>query len=1029
MRRRVLIDVETSAWYCASGIPELVVLGYSFENEPEPTLVTDRGAAVALWQSWVTDPNCDIIAHNSPFDCSVMAQSSDPSAEPGTGWAYAQVFAAYEAGRIYCTEVRQRLCEMYDSRPDDRGYGLAAICARVFGLDIGADKKAPPEALAFLACGISSDQWPGEIRWVTPWRYRYGELRGVPLDAWPAEARRYAADDVTLEWRLFHEQEKYRAEQLHYMGLDPLADQHIEARAAWDLHILRTPGFTIDVERVRRLVDLYYRIERTCAEILATHCAWCGSELAPVPAECSRCGGRDTLIQRKVIHRGKPGERTDEHGSQTLTRRLVWETLGRGGSELTDGAKARGEPLGERSVKCDGKAMMRCVAAKNGRHVTTDGGAHAFQADGALGLVAYLRSLDPPDGGCLVINARRLFNKAQKTRTSFLDHMTSDKAMAQVAAALGITVAEAEHRYLVDDWRVRTSYQVLVSTGRTACVAAWTPVLTPRGEIPMVDIRVGDQVWTHQNRWREVTATWIKPVSPMFDIVLSNGEVLTCTGSHKLLTSNGWLTTEQVCEHFQTVDRRCEQQGQNASPVSVAGVSNTGSDCEGVRHLTRDYIACFASLHAGSGAQGVGEAALFSVQNGGQKPHEGQMWGSSPQLGRFVRGWQGLSDLYAQGETSACASYCDGTGARIDGAARGIRGPSYRWEHQVKRAGQSSASDANRSQDYPFLAGPGLSEHRIEAIYHRGDFQVYDITVDDDESYSACGVFSHNSRNWNVQNVPARTVKDESIGVRGCVIPPPGWVIIDSDYGQLELCHYAQVLTDMRRESSGDPTYVSSLAQAINEGKDGHVIVAAQLVGISYEAGAELHAQGDKEFAPMRQLSKVANYGFSGGMGAATFVEFAAAQGLTVQRVMAQKARDAFMASWHESPEYFAAMGAMCGADAYGEARVQILRTGLIRGRVPFCAACNIQFQGPAARGCKQALRALIHACYQEPDSPLFGSRPLAFVHDEFVTISPIDRAPAALAEQDRIMVAEMSRYLPDVKIAAEGKILQRWGK
>jgi hypothetical protein len=753
MRRRVLIDVETSAWYCASGIPELVVLGYAYEGDPEPTLVTDRGAAVALWQSWVTDPECDIIAHNSPFDCSVMAQSSDPSAEPGTGWAYAQVFAAYDDGRIYCTEVRQRLCEMYDSRPDDRGYGLAAICARVFGLDIGADKKAPPEALAFLACGISSDQWPESIREVTPWRYRYGELRGVPLEAWPAEARRYAADDVTLEWRLFHEQEKYRAEQLHYMGLDPLADQHIEARAAWDLHILRTPGFTIDVERVRRLVDLYYRIERTCAEILATHCAWCGSELAPVPAECSRCGGRDTLIQRKVIHRGKPCERVDEHGSQTLTRRLVWETLGRGGSELTDGAKARGEPLGERSVKCDGKAMMRCVAAKNGRHVTTDGGAHAFQAEGAAGLVAYLRSLDPPDGGCLVINARRLFNKAQKTRTSFLDHLTTDKAMVQVAATLGITVAEAERRYLQGDRKVRTSYQVLVSTGRTS---ARTP---------------------------------------------------------------------------------------------------------------------------------------------------------------------------------------------------------------------------------------------------------------------------------NVQNFPARTVKDESIGVRGCVIPIPGWVLIDSDYGQLELCHYAQVLTDMRRESSGDPTYVSSLAQAINEGKDGHVIVASQLAGVSYDAGALLHAQGDKEFAALRQLAKVANYGFSGGMGAATFVEFAAAQGLTVTRVMAQKARDAFMASWHESPEYFAAMGAMCGADAYGEARIQILRTGLIRGRVPFCAACNIQFQGPAARGCKMALRALIHACYQEPGSPLFGSRPLAFVHDEFVTISPIDRAPAALAEQDRIMVAEMSRYLPDVKIAAEGKILQRWGK
>jgi len=75
------------------------------------------------------------------------------------------------------------------------------------------------------------------------------------------------------------------------------------------------------------------------------------------------------------------------------------------------------------------------------------------------------------------------------------------------------------------------------------------------------------------------------------------------------------------------------------------------------------------------------------------------------------------------------------------------------------------------------------------------------------------------------------------------------------------------------------------------------------------------------------------------------------------------------------------------------------------------------------------SLRALIHACYQEPESPLYGCRPLAFVHDEFVTLAPADRAATALAEQDRIMVAEMARYLPDVKITAEGKIMHRWGK
>jgi hypothetical protein len=39
------------------------------------------------------------------------------------------------------------------------------------------------------------------------------------------------------------------------------------------------------------------------------------------------------------------------------------------------------------------------------------------------------------------------------------------------------------------------------------CFAAGTPVLTRRGSVPIEEVIVGDEVWTHRNRWRPVTDT------------------------------------------------------------------------------------------------------------------------------------------------------------------------------------------------------------------------------------------------------------------------------------------------------------------------------------------------------------------------------------------------------------------------------------------------------------------------------------------------------------------------------------------
>ena len=58
------------------------------------------------------------------------------------------------------------------------------------------------------------------------------------------------------------------------------------------------------------------------------------------------------------------------------------------------------------------------------------------------------------------------------------------------------------------DWHKAATVDVL--TGGSPCFAAGTPVLTRRGLIPIEGVDVGDHVWTHEARWRPVTATMVR---------------------------------------------------------------------------------------------------------------------------------------------------------------------------------------------------------------------------------------------------------------------------------------------------------------------------------------------------------------------------------------------------------------------------------------------------------------------------------------------------------------------------------------
>jgi DNA polymerase I-like protein with 3'-5' exonuclease and polymerase domains len=112
-----------------------------------------------------------------------------------------------------------------------------------------------------------------------------------------------------------------------------------------------------------------------------------------------------------------------------------------------------------------------------------------------------------------------------------------------------------------------------------------------------------------------------------------------------------------------------------------------------------------------------------------------------------------------------------------------------------------------------------------------------------------------------------------------------------------------------------------------------------------------------------------------------------------------------------------------------GEMTVKQLVSGRVRGGVGYCDGCNTLFQGLAADGAKNALYNVAKACYVDTQNPLFGCRPVNFVHDEIIIEAPRQTAHEAAIELSRIMNASMSKYIKQVPITSSPAMMDRWYK
>lgn len=263
----------------------------------------------------------------------------------------------------------------------------------------------------------------------------------------------------------------------------------------------------------------------------------------------------------------------------------------------------------------------------------------------------------------------------------------------------------------------------------------------------------------------------------------------------------------------------------------------------------------------------------------------------------------------------------------------------------------------------------------------------------------------------NIQNLPREP------GVRECFVPRKGNVYISVDYDTLELRALAQVCLWVVKRSK--------LAEKLNEGFDPHLSVASQILKISYDEA--LKRKGEDEIKNARQLAKIANFGFPGGMGCETFPIYArTGYNIDITVEESAKLRENWFAAWPEMIEYFAYVGQLVHP-AEGEI-IQFI-SERVRGKVSFTAACNGFFQGLAADGAKAALFDVQTACYCLPQSPLYGCRPVAFIHDEILMEAPRKRASDAAKELVIVMCAAMKRFIPDVVITAEPALMERWTK
>jgi DNA polymerase I-like protein with 3'-5' exonuclease and polymerase domains len=334
------------------------------------------------------------------------------------------------------------------------------------------------------------------------------------------------------------------------------------------------------------------------------------------------------------------------------------------------------------------------------------------------------------------------------------------------------------------DGRIRPSWMMhATATGRLACVAEGSPVLTSRGQVSIESVLEGDLVLTHQGRWRRVTAVLDQGIRQAYQLTLANGRDIICTSDHLLWTPSGWVQAKEATDVY--IQDGFE--GQGTGTQGVAGIS--AQPDQALHHrdsgeawfdgAQRDWhCPCESDKRATESREG---SALFPQASGtvrGERAELGKDRIPSSQLeGRMLR-QQGASNVEGREEATFCPSTHHDGSAWTGQTSTGLAGTSHRWQRGEQYAGQSGIDDSFRTQDTSQEVGTIVTKSFV------GKVHVFDLSVKEDESFTVNGFVVHNCKAPNLCQLPSR---GEGADVRKFFIARPGWSIIDADFEGAEI--------------------------------------------------------------------------------------------------------------------------------------------------------------------------------------------------------------------------------------------------
>ena len=267
----------------------------------------------------------------------------------------------------------------------------------------------------------------------------------------------------------------------------------------------------------------------------------------------------------------------------------------------------------------------------------------------------------------------------------------------------------------------------------------------------------------------------------------------------------------------------------------------------------------------------------------------------------------------------------------------------------------------------------------------------------------------------NMQNQP------RLVGLRECFRARSGRVFIACDFDAQEMRTLAQNLLDI---CDG-----SKLATRFQEDPkfDPHLEFACARRGWNIVDAKARLGEEDPEVEEARQHAKIANFGLPGGMGVRGLIKYAKGYGVTLSELQAAKLKSDWLDQWPEMNKYFEYISHIIGHSDSGTAVIP--QSGFRRGMVGYCDASNTFFQSLAAHASKASLFEACRRMYFVENSPLFGSRPVNFVHDEIMIETLEEFAHGAAKELQTVMVQEMQQYTPDIPAAASAALMRNWSK